>query len=147
MRINIHSIVDVITNSSTTIFTYQNSIKEAKELVAEMLSLMGSDETPDDVFYYGLFYDDDYHYIERAEDQGVEIPEGKEDKWLEDLKISIMTGEIERPEWMDYEDEIDGEGLADHLYLELIPKDEKYKTLGRNIEKLLCSVDGVESCT
>ncbi len=147
MKIRIHSMVDVITNSSTTIFTYQNSIKEAKELVAEMLRLMGSNETPDDVFYYGLFYEDDYMYIERAADQGLDVPNDtrKAEEWLDKFKISIMEGEIERPSWMDYNEDLDCEGLHDHLYLELIPKNEKYKELGKRIEKLLCTVEGIES--
>ena len=55
----IHSIVDVITNSSTVIYTYQdNSIEPAKELVNEMLKLLGiTDKTADDVFYYTALYE------------------------------------------------------------------------------------------
>ena len=54
----IHSIVDVITNSSTVIYTYQdNSIEPAKELVNEMLKLSGiTDKTADDIFCFNVLY-------------------------------------------------------------------------------------------
>ena len=54
----IHSIVDVITNSSTVIYTYQeDSIEPAKELVNEMLKLSGiTDKTADDIFFFNVLY-------------------------------------------------------------------------------------------
>ncbi len=59
IKCKFHSIVDVITNSSTVIFTYQNSVSASKELVAEILKMSGSSLSPDDVFYYGTFLDED----------------------------------------------------------------------------------------
>lgn len=54
----IHSIVDVITNSSTVIYTYQeDSIEPAKELVNEMLKLSGiTDKIADDIFCFNVLY-------------------------------------------------------------------------------------------
>lgn len=60
----IHSIVDVITNSSTVIYTYQeDSIEPAKELVNEMLKLSGiTDKTADDIFLFNVLYGLDILY-------------------------------------------------------------------------------------
>ena len=40
IKIKFHSIVDVITNSSTVIYTYQDSVGVAKSLVKEVLKEM-----------------------------------------------------------------------------------------------------------
>lgn len=151
-KFNIHSFVDVITNSSTVIYVYQDDIKATKELVQEILNLMGiTDKTPDDIFYYGVFCKDDV-YLERIDDD--ELPEGyikvdwsspdhkeiekKNEKWLNDIKLSIMKGESEKPEWM--KDVEDGSDWFDpDRYLHLIPKEEKFKELGERIEKFICS--------
>jgi hypothetical protein len=127
IKLKIHSIVDVITNSSTVIYTYQNSTKQAKELVAEMLKLAGIDKTPDDVFYYGVF-NDEYRYED-------DLPEGVDfDSFVRDA----ISGEIENPEWLDSDDEWGS------TYLYLVPKDEKYSELANKIEKLVCSVSAEE---
>ncbi len=160
IKIKFHSIVDVITNSSTVIFTYQNSIKEAKELVGEVMKLMGSDETPDDAFYYGVFCDD-IQYLEGLTERDCEVPDDfpnenfkygtdeykaqnkAQQEWLNDIKMSIIKGEVKQPEWMtkieDNENDY-GEGWSPDSYLTLIPKDYKYAELGVKIKKLLGSV-------
>lgn len=159
IKINIHSVVDVITNSSTTIFTYQNSIEQAKELIQEMLNLCGiKDKTPDDLFYYGVFCDDDCYleYINDRDDDDDDIedvvtvdakydtPEyeeqtKKQEKWLENLLISIAKEEIEEPDWMDSASTSCSDSEKD-TYLNLIPKDDKYKNFADKIQKLLGSV-------
>lgn len=144
--INIHSIVDVITNSSTVIFTYQNNVNEAKELVQEMLNLMGETEkTADDIFYYAIMCEDDV-YME-AEDYGFDPPEGmptdyqEQQAWFENLKIQVIKGEIERPQWMiDIEE---GEHYYDYYappcYLNIIPKEDKYAVLAEKLLRFLNS--------
>ena len=103
IKIKFHSIVDVITNSSTVIYTYQNSVSEAKELVQAILDLAGEKVSPDDVFYYGVFCDDDRYFD--SEDLPSDCPAwesgGKDQEaWLENLKLSILKGEIKKPDWM-----------------------------------------------
>ncbi len=134
IKFKIHSVVDVITNSSTTIYTFQNSIKQTKELVQEVINLMGIDKTPDDVFYYGVFAEDD-GYLDNGE-----CPENFKSGELEALKMSIMKGDTEKPEWMKQCEDNDGE-YGPSLDLCLIIRDEKYKSLGVKIENLLSSVD------
>lgn len=56
IKIKLHSVVDVITNSSTVIYTYQNgSIEPAKELINEMIKLAGIEgKTADDLFTFEI---------------------------------------------------------------------------------------------
>jgi hypothetical protein len=154
MKIKIHSIVDVITNSSTVIFTYQNSVKQAKELVQEVLNIAEIDKTPDDIFYYGVFCDEDTYFGngklpedcpktvgDYGSDERKEC-EKEQNKWLDDLKLSIMNG-AEKPQWMIDVEEYCGEygdGWCPETWLYIIPKEEKYKKLAVKIINLLCSV-------
>lgn len=152
IKVKIHSIVDVITNSSTVIFTYQNSVKEAKALVQAVLDLCGLKEvTPDNVFYYGVFCDND-KYFESGnvpEDcPAIEAewgtPERKEQQksqidWLEALQISIMKDEIPQPEWMTEAETNHSDGWDPNSYLAMIPKDDKYKDLAAKMKTFLSS--------
>ncbi len=158
IKSNIHSIVDVITNSSTVIYTYQNSTSEAKALVGEVLKLMGSDLAPDDVFYYGVFNEDYDRYFDKLGDTDEDFPQidyentkygttertaqsEAQSKWFDDLLLSIMKGEIERPEWMEECEGEDGDYWEPSSCLHMIPKDEKFQGLGNTISRLLGSVD------
>jgi hypothetical protein len=165
--IDIHSVVDLITNSSTTIYTYQNCIPEAKELVQEMLNLSGiKDKTPDDIFYYGVFSSDwrylDYINDEQEERDENEVIEGaynikaeygtdeyklqeKEQKqWFEELLVGIIKGEKEQPDWMDDAKSNSYSGYTYSTKLYLISKDNTYKEFGEKIKKILngISADG-----
>lgn len=156
-----HSVVDVITNSSTVIYTYQNGcVAPAKELVNEVLKLSGiTDKTADDIFYYGVFCDDE-QYFNQLERKGTETPEDYPEvkgswgtperketealrqKWFDDLVLKIMKGEIKQPEWMDNAEKAQGwSDWAPDSYLVLVPKDEKYADLGNKIKALLNSID------
>lgn len=153
LKFKFHSIVDLITNSSTVIFTYQNSIKEAKELIAEILKLSGSDKTPDDVFYYGVFCGSD-EYLDDIEDTlDDEVPDDLpsdvdwkrenelREEWINSLISKIIKEEIKKPDWMEKcETNYDDYHYSTYLYL--IPKDDKYNELGDKIRKLLGSVSG-----
>lgn len=49
--LHIHSFVDVITNSSTVIYTYQDKcVPAAKELIGEVLKMLNESKTVDDLF-------------------------------------------------------------------------------------------------
>lgn len=158
IKIKFHSIVDVITNSSTVIFTYQDSVTQAKELVAEVLKLSGvEDKTPDDLFHYGIFCDED-QYLEDIDDD--EIPEdmpeitgayGSDERkesekiqtaWFNGLLEKIIKGEIEQPEWMGKK-ETNYDDYSYSTYLYLIPKSDEYNELGKRIQKLLGTVIGM----
>ena len=61
ITLDIHSFIDIITNSSTEIFVQATShtIKNVKELVNSLLKLGGSQLTADDLFTFELEGDDD----------------------------------------------------------------------------------------
>jgi hypothetical protein len=130
LKIKFHSVVDVITNSSTVIYTFQNSKVQAKELVQEILNLANiKDKTPDDIFYYKTFPEDD-----RLKDYYNDNDYSNEMSF-EEFKIKLMKDEINT----DFIEDITG-----YTYLYLLPKDEKYTSLADKIERLLCSVDAEE---
>ena len=160
--INVHSIIDVITNSSTSVFIHRNCVKEVKELVREILNLSGlKNTTPDDVFYYGVFCDEDYYldYIndEEHEDElyqddekyvrvtaNYDTPEYKkqskeQDEWFNNLKLSIMKGERKKPDWFESA-ETNYDDFQYGTYIELIPKDDKYKELAKKIENVFSGI-------
>jgi hypothetical protein len=155
IKLNIHSVVDVITNSSTTVFIYQNCVDEVKELVQEMLNLSSdTDKTPSDVFHYGVFAEDHYYmdHISDEEDEedvpqvtaSYDTPEYKEQikkqkEWLLNLKISIIKGEIEKPDWMERA-ETNYDEYEVGTELNLIVKDENYAQFVKKIQKLLNGV-------
>ena len=161
-KIKIHSTVDLITNSSTVIFTYQDGCDKAvKELVNTMLKTFGKTETFDDIFYAGIFLDgNDSYFLDDEEDiedenkfpelgwtevmdlnwsdpKMVEWRESRE-KYLKDIKLQVMKGEIEKPQWMKYAEEREQyDYYAPDTSLELIPKDEKYSELANQLLKYL----------
>lgn len=141
IKFHLHSFVSLITNSSTVIFMYQDSIHQTKELVKEVLKLSGEDKDPNDIFYYGVFCDND-RYLDNIPNELDLNPRDYKasEELLESLKIQIMKGEIEQPDWMS-EAEDDSDWWAPSRYLYLIPKEEKYKELGQKIRALLNSVN------
>lgn len=159
IKVHIHSVVDLITNSSTTVFIYRDSVEEVKELVQEMLNLCDiKDKTPDDIFYYGVFPNFD-NYFSLIDDGDVEPPEGmpvidaeyrtperekqKEarNEWIEALKLSVMRGEIKEPDWFEAAS-LNYDDFPIDTYLHLVPRDEKYTKFAEKVEALLGSITG-----
>jgi hypothetical protein len=62
LKISIHSVIDLITNSSTEIFTdYSNSVEPLKEFLNEILKACGVNKSCDEVFEIELDdIDDEY---------------------------------------------------------------------------------------
>lgn len=138
IKVKLHSSVDVITNSSTVIFTYQNSTEEVKELVAEILKLSDTpDLTPDDVFYYGTFCESDVY----ADSEGIVPEEYTNTEMVERTIVAVLTGEMEKPDWMtEVENNEDYfEYYCPDVYLHVLAKEEKYKPLGQKLLDFLNS--------
>ena len=76
-KIYLHSITDLITNSSTTIYTYSDqSPKVLEELVNEFFSSLGVDKKCSDVFNMTVMMDDNYAYRDYiSENENEDIPE------------------------------------------------------------------------
>jgi len=96
-RIRAHSLIDVITNSSTEIFTSISveTLPSIKELIDMILRLGGSEKTFDDVFDYRVDHADEDSAIEQwMDDQPDEFEEhfGEEDKKVDKLRDTLGWG-------------------------------------------------------
>lgn len=154
IKFKYHSLVDVITNSSTTIYTNSDGcVGPAKELIQEFLDTMNIDKKVDDIFYFDSFMDKDYYLddldeldedeIDKYAKELIDLGWKKSGEKFEELLKKIASKEIDRPEWMigletrrseDYESGYDSE-----LYI--FPKEEKYEKLAKALEKFLYSTD------
>jgi hypothetical protein len=150
-RLNIHSIVDVITNSSTVIYTYQDSKVEATELLQEILNLIGDDSKVEDLFFIGTFCDADV-YTEKISRDKYNMPEDypsgykEQYKYIDNIIERILKGEIEKPKWMeDAETNEDYDCFNPNTNLIIIPKNEKYNTLAKKMINFLNSTEN-EAC-
>ena len=67
LKINIHSVIDIITNSSTEIFVSANysSINTIKTLINHFLKLSKSDKTCDDLFEISINSEGFNEYLEK----------------------------------------------------------------------------------
>lgn len=144
-KIKLHSSVDLITNSSTVIFTYsEDSLRAVKDLVNEMLKVFGKTETFDNIFYAEIFLDGDYGYL-NSDSCPEELTNGdwKQNKEnFDKFKLSILKGEIEKPQWMkNVEKSEDCGGYRGSTLLELCAKDEKYSDLANVLLRYLYSTD------
>lgn len=133
LKFNIHSVVDLITNSSTTIYTYsEGSVPAVYELLNEIFKIAEISEKPEDVIYCKCFYND-YIY-----DDYKDAPEGFDfNKSIDDIL------ENDTPEWM-YDAEKYHEDRADYRsssYIYIKAKDKKYDILISKIKKLIYSTD------
>jgi hypothetical protein len=145
--LNLHSAVDVITNSSTTIYTYEWGCEgPAQDLIDEVLRLQGSDKKWSDVVYMGVFCSvDDYIYRNHDWDVVSNAPESWNERrdWIESQIISVMKGEMDRPEWMSRveDDDYGGDGYPPKSRLTILVKDEQYADLVKYIKSLVSGVD------
>ena len=81
MKIKLHSVTDLITNSSTVIFTYSDGcVKPLKEMFNEILKTFGIEKTFDEMFDTVVLMDEVYHYedyfSEKFEEE--DLPQGME---------------------------------------------------------------------
>ena len=149
IKIKLHSIVDLITNSSTTIFTYsQGSLGEVKSLINEMLKVFEiPNKTADDLFYFGVFADDYSSAGDRDDDDeenGYPYSNAdyeEEERLINDDIMKILKGEMEKPKWMiDYEETEDRYNyFTPETSLHILPKDEKYSELANKLLSYLNS--------
>lgn len=157
IKFNYHSMVDVITNSSTTIYTdSSNCIGPAKELVAEFCKAMGVETKVDEMFGFGVFYSNysytDYDFECECEGDTCSCDnpfegmnwEERSSAW-EVMMEQIGRGEIKKPKWVKkVEERFDDYEYSADSELYIFPKDEKYEALGKALIKFLYSTDHEE---
>lgn len=148
--IKIHSVVDVITNSSSVIYTFSGSaIKPLKELFTEIFKLIGDPQHVDDVFDIVaipesyVLYD---HFVDFVEDLDPEWPFYERYKKIcemtppsrqESELVNLFAEKYKRgikEDWMDV-------GEDGGTKLKIFVKDEKYNELANKAIKFLYSTD------
>lgn len=144
LKLDIHSVVELITNSSTVIYTYSEACPAAvRDLIEEVAKTFGIDKTADDMFYMDVFCESG-KYVDYLNDEEDDIPGFTEDIDADDfvgnLFGKILKGEINRPEWFNEAEEARGcSCMTPDTYLYIAPKDEKYESLAKAIKKLIYS--------
>jgi len=137
-KIPFHSVIDIITNSSTEIFTYSgSSIGAFKELITEMFKIHGVDKSFDDVFIATISCDD---YVYSESDL---CPEDVSHEDVKQLLEDIKSGKIEKPKWMDdvEEEEDSWSYYMPSTYLVINTKDDKYEQFAKLAKSFLYSTD------
>lgn len=162
IKIKLHSITDLITNSSTTIFTYsEGSIVPCKELVNEILKLLGESKTCDDIFELSITSDiqniiDSFDYslkrkLSPEEYEALQLPDSNYDQQtkkytglrsyaLEKLVEDILSKRIPEPAW--YKNLT--EGIEGDTTLNIVVKEPKYQKLADKIFQFLYSTRAEE---
>lgn len=75
LKISIHSFVDIITNSSTEIYTYVTNVENAFKMINEILKIAGCEKKAEDLFNVLIVPNDWDDIIENAEEVGFEDEE------------------------------------------------------------------------
>lgn len=138
IKLNYHSMVDIITNSSTVIYTYsEGAVDAVKDLINEILLLEGTYKSADDLFYIDTFLSDLDGYTESDL-----WPEDIDSDNIEDFVDKILTKQIEKPDWLkEIEEDKDNDyyPLATSLYIKA--KDKKYSELANKLLRYLYSTN------
>lgn len=102
ISLKIHSTVDVITNSSTVIYTMatKQTINAAKTLINSILQLAESDLTEDALFDFSIELDEDDVKNWRRDRLDNDGFDGDHDE-LTEYYQSIVNGETDKPDWWD----------------------------------------------
>lgn len=136
LKIQVHSSVGLITNSSTEIYTDEEAtVAAVKEMVEEFARVMGFSETFDQMFSTVALLNE-YEYVDRIANYDLD--------YINTSKVieAVIRGEIEKPEWMtkieeDIDNDYDPYPVSKVFYLH--PKDEKYQVLANKIQQFLHS--------
>ena len=138
------------------------SLDAVKKLITTFLELCGiCDLTPDDMFYFGVFcHVTTYANFPNWEDaiaEGIEVPEillsdcntsQERIDYVNQIIEDVMTGKIEKPEWMKYVEENAVCDWCDQMpstYLYIIAKEERFKELACRLLMFLYSPNGLSS--
>lgn len=111
IKINLHSVTDLITNSSTVIFTYsEGSVQPLKDMINEILKTFNvhgdsflKDMTCDDMFDVVIMCDDSDRYTNWLEQNDPEDwPEGVDENTdISKLIADVESGKIAKPDWFE----------------------------------------------
>lgn len=153
VKIPVHSQIDLITNSSTEIFVHsENSIEPARELLAELLKMEGSDKNVDDVFEISTrmeewnleqmieYGSEDIDCDELQQSLGIDpnLPYKEKEKAIKKVVKEIIDGTRSLPK------EIEDYNYGVQTFLVVKAKDPKYSKFLDLLVKLVYSPDWYE---
>ena len=150
MKIKLHSITDLITNSSTVIYTYSEASEQAlKDMITSIFKAFNIDKKCDDVFKLVVTMEDTYDYsdkIAELEEPIAELEGLKDDasyQKIEDTLKDVLSGKIEKPQWMkQIEQQNEGyNGYRISTTLNIIPLKPEYAEMAKLVGKFLYSTD------
>lgn len=139
LRIKIHSVVDVITNSSTTIYTMAGAgtIKTIKLMVDSILTIAGSDLKAEDMFDFELEVAGEGDF--RWDKWYSETPEVQDLKWddrraaYDEYVKGIKESGVEPDWWSEYEG---SDYSYEDVYLHVTAKLENYDAAAKILDNL-----------
>ena len=146
--IKMHSVVDLITNSSTVIYTdYSSTVEAVKDLMSEILSVLGEDVSVDDAIFIDTIKDS-YWYSERydelmgdKDDENPDFVDLPEDWYTQYSQYCV--GVIPKPFWMSY---IENNSSSDSYYdnamdndILIRAKEPRFETIVEKIKKVIFS--------
>ena len=149
MKVRLHSMTDLITNSSTVIYTYSDaSLDACRNMIDEIFRVSGVDKKCDDVFSLSVALENNDRYHDAAaemeqEDLPVELrglSYRDMDKALDAYLDQIALGKVEKPEWMVAAE--GGSGGYDYkpsTNLNIVAKAPEYEKLTELVHKFLYS--------
>jgi hypothetical protein len=140
MEIKLHSVIDIITNSSTEIFTRSGGCDTLlAELVNEFLKTFEINNTCDEIFQMLILASDKQIYYNYAENnKRLKLSDDDVEKQIED----VMSFKIEKPDWFKLaENKHDDDDGLPETSLHIFPKDPKYANIANLFSKFLYSLD------
>jgi len=154
MLVKIHSFVDVITNSSTIIYTQfkESAIQDSYEMINEILKLGGSDKKAEDLFDISIYpcLDNVYDIIGDMDEEEIDDLDISE----EDKKLLLLShtkyDEMEYDDYMEWQEEnltpfilenwklIADEDSEQDIYLSIVAKDTSKST--KDLGDMICNM-------
>jgi hypothetical protein len=151
IKINIHSMTDLITNSSTTIFTYSGaSLQICKDMINEIFKAFNIKQTADDIFHFVVLADDPEEvygeYLNNLLEDEEELPEGFTEDNIDDVLPKLIDdvkhGRVEEPKWFEDAENVENDyGYTKPTTFYITPRAEKYLPMAMLIKKFLYSTN------
>jgi hypothetical protein len=143
IKIPVHSITSLITNSSTTIYTREeNSEKALKELIDEFIKSFNLPYKFDDIFdVIHLEEDNTYFYFAYDNDVGISYTNYSDcNKKVQKIYNDVASFKMPKPDWFAKAEK----NHSRNSYIYISAKDPKFEKLANLVKKFLESTESFE---
>ena len=148
LRLKLHSVVDLITNSSTVLYTDSSKSLEALEnVIKEMFKLYDIDKQVEEVFDIYIEIEDMYskihdYIVDNNDEFDLDYDDenfyGQVDKLAKKYFEDVESNKIDRMNWTSKF--IDND-ISDNNWIIIKSKDKKYENLADLLKKLIYSTE------